>query len=63
MLNCVCVCVFILITSGAKYSLLAYTSLCLPEDEGSFQSHSLIVLQDGKKLNIWGYEGIVLFSA
>ncbi|XP_056291545.1 rhotekin-2 isoform X2 [Pseudoliparis swirei] len=33
---------------GAKYSLLAYTSLCLPEDEGSFQSHSLIVLQDAE---------------
>lgn len=36
-------------TSGAKYSLLAYTTLCLPEAEGSFQSHSLIVLQGGKK--------------
>lgn len=35
--------------SGAKYSLLAYTTLCLPEAEGSFQSHSLIVLQDGKR--------------
>lgn len=34
--------------SGAKYSLLAYTTLGLPEAEGSFQSHSLIVLQDGK---------------
>ncbi|TNN64330.1 Rhotekin-2 [Liparis tanakae] len=33
---------------GAKYSLLAYTSLCLPEAEGSFQSHSLIVLQDAE---------------
>ncbi|XP_029306412.1 rhotekin-2 [Cottoperca gobio] len=31
---------------GAKYSLLAHTTLCLPEAEGSFQSHSLIVLQD-----------------
>ena len=41
---CVCTC-----TSGAKYSLLAYTTLCLPEAEGSFQSHSLIVLQNGKK--------------
>ncbi|KAM3606942.1 uncharacterized protein V6R79_026175 [Siganus canaliculatus] len=30
---------------GAKYSLLAYTTLSLPEAEGSFQSHSLIVLQ------------------
>ena len=36
-------------TSGAKYSLLAYTTLSLSEAEGSFQSHSLIVLQDGKK--------------
>lgn len=35
--------------SGAKYNLLAYTTLCLPEAEGSFQSHSLIVLQSGKK--------------
>uniref|UniRef100_A0A3Q1I5B3 PH domain-containing protein n=1 Tax=Anabas testudineus TaxID=64144 RepID=A0A3Q1I5B3_ANATE len=34
------------IPSGAKYSLLAYTTLCLPEAEGSFQSHSLIVLQN-----------------
>ncbi|XP_070772505.1 rhotekin-2 [Enoplosus armatus] len=33
---------------GAKYSLLAYTTLCLPEAEGSFQSHSLIVLQDAE---------------
>uniref|UniRef100_A0A667YPA0 Rhotekin 2 n=1 Tax=Myripristis murdjan TaxID=586833 RepID=A0A667YPA0_9TELE len=31
---------------GAKYSLLASTKLCLPQAEGSFQSHSLIVLQD-----------------
>uniref|UniRef100_A0A3Q4H728 Rhotekin 2 n=1 Tax=Neolamprologus brichardi TaxID=32507 RepID=A0A3Q4H728_NEOBR len=36
------------IPSGAKYSLLAYTTLCLPEAEGSFQSHSLIVLQDAE---------------
>uniref|UniRef100_A0A3P8QXW8 PH domain-containing protein n=1 Tax=Astatotilapia calliptera TaxID=8154 RepID=A0A3P8QXW8_ASTCA len=36
------------IPSGAKYSLLAYTALCLPEAEGSFQSHSLIVLQDAE---------------
>lgn len=36
-------------TRGAKYSLLAYTTLRLPEAEGSFQSHSLIVLQDGKQ--------------
>ncbi|KAK9541338.1 hypothetical protein VZT92_001391 [Zoarces viviparus] len=33
---------------GAKYNLLAHTSLCLPEAEGSFQSHSLIVLQDAE---------------
>ncbi|XP_038547918.1 rhotekin-2-like isoform X2 [Micropterus salmoides] len=37
---------------GAKYSLLAYTTLCLPEAEGSFQSHSLIVLQ-GAELSSW----------
>ncbi|KAM9364636.1 rhotekin-2 [Pholidichthys leucotaenia] len=36
------------IPSGAKYSLLAYKTLCLPEAEGSFQSHSLIVLQDAE---------------
>ncbi|XP_040904989.1 rhotekin-2 [Toxotes jaculatrix] len=36
------------IPSGAKYSLLAYTTLSLPEAEGSFQSHSLIVLQDAE---------------
>uniref|UniRef100_A0A3B5AY50 Rhotekin 2 n=1 Tax=Stegastes partitus TaxID=144197 RepID=A0A3B5AY50_9TELE len=36
------------VPSGAKYSLLAYTTLCLPEAEGSFQSHSLIVLQDAE---------------
>lgn len=35
-------------TRGAKYSLLAHTTLRLPEAEGSFQSHSLIVLQDGE---------------
>ncbi|KAM8852107.1 rhotekin-2 [Synchiropus picturatus] len=34
------------IPNGAKYSLLAYTTLGLPEAEGSFQSHSLVVLQD-----------------
>nr|XP_033468555.1 rhotekin-2 isoform X2 [Epinephelus lanceolatus] len=33
---------------GAKYSLLAYTTLSLPEADGSFQSHSLIVLQDAE---------------
>ncbi|XP_022619267.1 rhotekin-2-like [Seriola dumerili] len=36
------------IPSGAKYSLLAYTTLSLPEAEGSFQSHSLIVLQNAE---------------
>uniref|UniRef100_A0A3Q3IEE4 PH domain-containing protein n=1 Tax=Monopterus albus TaxID=43700 RepID=A0A3Q3IEE4_MONAL len=36
------------IPSGAKYSLLAYTTLCLPEAEGSFQSHSFIVLQNAE---------------
>ncbi|XP_026165807.1 rhotekin-2 [Mastacembelus armatus] len=36
------------IPPGAKYSLLAYTTLCLPEAEGSFQSHSLIVLQNAE---------------
>ncbi|KAF3841875.1 hypothetical protein F7725_023826 [Dissostichus mawsoni] len=37
---------------GAKYSLLAYTTLCLPDAEGSFQSHSLIVLQ-GDESSSW----------
>ncbi|CAJ1067106.1 rhotekin-2 isoform X1 [Xyrichtys novacula] len=36
------------IPTGAKYSLLAYTTLSLPEAEGSFQSHSLIVLQNAE---------------
>ncbi|XP_035519065.1 rhotekin-2 isoform X1 [Morone saxatilis] len=36
------------IPSGAKFNLLAYTTLHLPEAEGSFQSHSLIVLQDAE---------------
>ncbi|KAG7512371.1 hypothetical protein JOB18_027380 [Solea senegalensis] len=36
------------IPSGAKYSLLAYTTLSLSEAEGSFQSHSLIVLQNAE---------------
>uniref|UniRef100_A0A673BVA4 Rhotekin 2a n=1 Tax=Sphaeramia orbicularis TaxID=375764 RepID=A0A673BVA4_9TELE len=36
------------IPAGAKYSLLAYTTLRLPQAEGSFQSHSLIVLQDAE---------------
>lgn len=48
MLNSVFLCTFTC-ARGAKYSLLAYTTLCLPEAEGSFQSHSLIVLQNGKK--------------
>ncbi|XP_077351135.1 rhotekin-2 isoform X2 [Festucalex cinctus] len=30
---------------GAKFSLLAYSTLRLPQAEGSFQSHSLVVLQ------------------
>ncbi|XP_017283825.1 rhotekin-2 [Kryptolebias marmoratus] len=33
---------------GAKYSLLAYTTLGLPDVDGSFQSHSLIVYQDAE---------------
>ncbi|XP_046885225.1 rhotekin-2 isoform X2 [Hypomesus transpacificus] len=36
------------IPPGARYSLLAYTSLSLDEAEGSFQSHSLIILQDAE---------------
>ncbi|XP_056903090.1 rhotekin-2 isoform X1 [Takifugu flavidus] len=36
------------IPAGAKYSLLAYTTLGLPEAEGSFQSHSLVVLQNAE---------------
>uniref|UniRef100_A0A672N4Q6 Rhotekin 2a n=1 Tax=Sinocyclocheilus grahami TaxID=75366 RepID=A0A672N4Q6_SINGR len=31
---------------GARYSLLAYTTLVLEQAEGSFQSHSLIILQN-----------------
>ncbi|XP_077586110.1 rhotekin-2 isoform X2 [Stigmatopora nigra] len=31
---------------GAKYTLLAYSTMRLPEAEGSFQSHSLVVLQN-----------------
>ncbi|KAJ3610924.1 hypothetical protein NHX12_023014 [Muraenolepis orangiensis] len=34
------------IPPGTRYSLLAYTTLCLSEAEGSFQSHSMVVLQD-----------------
>lgn len=44
LLKCVSAC-----NSGAKYSLLAYTTLRLPEAEGSFQSHSLVVLQNGEQ--------------
>ncbi|XP_010792259.1 rhotekin-2 [Notothenia coriiceps] len=40
------------IPPGAKYSLLAYTTLCLPDAEGSFQSHSLVVLQ-GDESSSW----------
>ncbi|XP_047208517.1 rhotekin-2 isoform X1 [Girardinichthys multiradiatus] len=36
------------IPSGAKYSLLAYTTLGLPDADNSFQSHSLIVYQDAE---------------
>uniref|UniRef100_A0A3Q3EQE6 Rhotekin 2 n=1 Tax=Kryptolebias marmoratus TaxID=37003 RepID=A0A3Q3EQE6_KRYMA len=36
------------VTRGAKYSLLAYTTLGLPDVDGSFQSHSLIVYQDAE---------------
>nr|Q5XIZ9.1 RecName: Full=Rhotekin-2; AltName: Full=Pleckstrin homology domain-containing family K member 1; Short=PH domain-containing family K member 1 [Danio rerio]AAH83519.1 Rhotekin 2 [Danio rerio]AAH98873.1 Rhotekin 2 [Danio rerio] len=34
------------IPPGARYSLLAYTTLGLEQAEGSFQSHSLIILQN-----------------
>ncbi|XP_056333450.1 rhotekin-2 [Danio aesculapii] len=34
------------IPPGARYSLLAYTMLGLEQAEGSFQSHSLIILQN-----------------
>ncbi|XP_052001255.1 LOW QUALITY PROTEIN: rhotekin-2-like [Xyrauchen texanus] len=34
------------IPQGARYSLLAYTTLGLEQAEGSFQSHSLIILQN-----------------
>ncbi|KAL0964511.1 hypothetical protein UPYG_G00324860 [Umbra pygmaea] len=36
------------IPQGAKYSLLAYTSLGLAWADGGFQSHSLIVIQDAE---------------
>ncbi|KAF7662495.1 hypothetical protein LDENG_00234860 [Lucifuga dentata] len=36
------------IPPGAKYSILAYTTMTLPQAEGSFQSHSLTVLQDAE---------------
>ncbi|XP_049592498.1 rhotekin-2 [Syngnathus scovelli] len=32
--------------SGAKFNLLAYSTMRLPEAEGTFQSHSLVVLQN-----------------
>ncbi|XP_061646059.1 rhotekin-2 isoform X2 [Phyllopteryx taeniolatus] len=34
------------VPAGAKYNLLAYSTMRLPEAEGSFQSHSLVVLQN-----------------
>uniref|UniRef100_A0A3P9NQZ9 Rhotekin 2 n=1 Tax=Poecilia reticulata TaxID=8081 RepID=A0A3P9NQZ9_POERE len=40
------------IPSGAKYSLLAYTTLGLPDADNSFQSHSLIVYQ-GAEWSSW----------
>ncbi|KAK1793620.1 hypothetical protein P4O66_011986 [Electrophorus voltai] len=36
------------IPPGAQYSLLAYTTLRLEQAEGSFQSHSLVVLLNGE---------------
>lgn len=36
------------VPSGSKYNLLAYTTLRLPQAEGSFQSHSLIVVQNAE---------------
>ncbi|XP_055083064.1 rhotekin-2 isoform X2 [Periophthalmus magnuspinnatus] len=33
---------------GSKFNLLAYTTLRLPQAEGSFQSHSLIVVQNAE---------------
>ncbi|XP_076833724.1 rhotekin-2 [Brachyhypopomus gauderio] len=36
------------IPPGAQYSLLAHTTLSLDQAEGSFQSHSLMVLQNGE---------------
>ncbi|XP_037535495.1 rhotekin-2 [Nematolebias whitei] len=36
------------IPPGARYSLLAYTTLGLPDADSSFQSHSLIVYQDAE---------------
>ncbi|ROJ19170.1 Rhotekin-2 [Anabarilius grahami] len=36
---------------GARYSLLAYTTLGLEQAEGSFQSHSLIILQNVEALS------------
>ncbi|XP_061692648.1 rhotekin-2 [Syngnathoides biaculeatus] len=34
------------VPAGAKFQLLAYSTMRLPEAEGSFQSHSLVVLQN-----------------
>ncbi|KAM9848011.1 rhotekin-2 [Aulostomus maculatus] len=36
------------IPSGAKYNVLAHTTMNLPEADGEFQSHSLFVLQDAE---------------
>ncbi|XP_055018413.1 rhotekin-2 [Boleophthalmus pectinirostris] len=36
------------VPSGSKYNLLAYTTLHLTQAEGSFQSHSLIVVQNAE---------------
>uniref|UniRef100_A0AAV2JJJ4 REM-1 domain-containing protein n=1 Tax=Knipowitschia caucasica TaxID=637954 RepID=A0AAV2JJJ4_KNICA len=36
------------VPSGSKFNLLAYTTLRLPQAEGSFQSHSLIVVQNSE---------------
>ncbi|XP_035255582.1 rhotekin-2 isoform X1 [Anguilla anguilla] len=36
------------ISPAARYSLLAYTTLCLAQAEGTFQSHSLMVAQNAE---------------
>lgn len=36
------------VPSGSKYNLLAYTTLRLPQAEGSFQSHALTVVQNAE---------------